>query len=94
MNAGDANKLTWAGEEGEGIQVGMGRAQPVLEVGSRAKKERECPEKETRAGRDTAHRGLGRNENMTQRGRGPRSQGTTQCWKLVSWDQSCKANIL
>lgn len=93
MNAEDANKLTWAEEEREGIQVGMGRTQPVLEVGSRAKKERECPEKGARAGRDTAHRGL-RNENKSQRGRGPRSQGPTQCWKLVSWDQSCKANIL
>lgn len=42
---------------------------------------------ETRTGRDTAHRGLGRNENRTQRGRGLRRQGPTECWKLVS----CKA---
>lgn len=41
MNAGYAKKLPWAEEEREGIQVGIGRAQPVLEVGSRAKKERE-----------------------------------------------------
>lgn len=76
--------MTQAGQEREGIQVGMGRAQPVLEVESWAKKEKKCPERGTRAGRDTAHRSLGGNETRTQRGRGPRSQGPTDCWKLVS----------
>lgn len=78
------NALSWGREQVDLGWARVSRAQPVLEVGSRAKRERGCPEKGPRAGKDTARRGLGRNENRTQKGKGPRSVAGTHTRLEVS----------